>query len=85
MKNAAVGDDVYKDDPTINKLETDVAKLFGKEKALFCASGTMANLIAMMTNCKLKGEGALIGNLSHVYGIERGGISAIGSIHPMVV
>ena len=85
MSKAAVGDDVYGDDPTVNKLEHEIAQLFGKEQSLFVPSGTMSNLIAMMVNVKVKGEGAIIGHQSHVYMIERGGISAIGGIHPIVV
>ena len=85
MATCKVGDDVYKDDPTINKLEFEIAKLFGKEEALFVPSGTMSNLIAFMINVRGKGEGAILGSLSHVYNIERGGISALGGIHPIIV
>jgi threonine aldolase len=49
MANAVVGDDIYFDDPTVNKLQKDVAELLGKEAALFVPSGTMANAAAMMT------------------------------------
>jgi threonine aldolase len=84
MATCAVGDDCYKDDPTVNRLEKEFATLFGKEAAIFTCSGTMGNLMAMMVHCPLKGEGALIGNMSHVYSIERGGMSAIGGVHPMV-
>ncbi|TNV73681.1 hypothetical protein FGO68_gene5240 [Halteria grandinella] len=84
MASAKVGDDVYGDDPTMNALEGEIAKLFGKEKALFVPSGTQSNLIGMMINVKIKGEGAILGHLSHVYNIERGGISAVGGIHPIV-
>ena len=85
MAKAKVGDDVYRDDPTVNQLQVEYAKLFGKEAALFVPSGTMSNLISMMVHVRTKGDGAILGNLSHIYNIERGGISAIGSIHPMVV
>lgn len=85
MAKAKVGDDVYRDDPTVNQLQQEYAKLFGKEAALFVPSGTMSNLISMMIHVRTKGDGAILGNLSHIYNIERGGISAIGSIHPMVV
>ena len=84
MSKAAVGDDVYHDDPTVNKLEGEIAKLFGKQEAVFVPSGTMSNLIGMMVNVRGKGEGAILGHLSHIYNIERGGISALGSIHPIV-
>jgi len=85
MAKAAVGDDVYSDDPTVNKLEEEIAKTFGKEASLFLPSGTMSNLIGMMINVRVKGEGAIVGHLSHVYNIERGGMSALGGIHPIVV
>ena len=85
MANCKVGDDVYRDDPTVNQLEYEIAKLFGKEDALFVPSGTMSNLIGMMINVRVKGEAAIIGSLSHIYNIERGGISALGGIHPIVV
>jgi threonine aldolase len=85
MATCAVGDDVYKDDPSVNKLQEEVAKLFGKEAALFVPSGTMGNLISLMVSCRSKGEGAIIGNLAHVYAIERGGMSALGGIHPLVL
>ena len=85
MAVAPVGDDVYQDDPTVNKLESEIAKLFGKEASLLVPSGTMSNLIGMMINVRVKGEGAIVGHLSHVYNIERGGMSALGGIHPIVV
>ena len=49
MAAAEVGDDVYGEDPTVNRLEAEVARLLGKEAALFCPSGTMSNLIAILT------------------------------------
>lgn len=85
MSKCAVGDDVYGDDPTVNKLQEEIAKLFGKEAALFVPTGTMSNLIGMMVNVRIKGEGAILGHNSHIYNIERGGISAIGGIHPIIV
>lgn len=85
MKNSEVGDDVYKDDPTVNKLQEELAKLFGKEKAIFVPSGTMSNLIGLMVNVRQKGEAAMIGSHSHVLNIERGGMSAIGGIHPIAI
>lgn len=85
MAKAQVGDDVYRDDPTVNKLEAEIAKLFGKQESLLVPSGTMSNLIGMMLNVRQKGEGAIVGHLSHVYNIERGGMSALGGIHPIVV
>jgi threonine aldolase len=62
MAVCAVGDSVYKDDPTVNKLQEEIAKLFGKEESLFVPSGTMGNLISTMVNVRVKGEGAIIGS-----------------------
>ena len=85
MAKAPVGDDVYGDDPTVNRLEREIASLFGKQASILVPSGTMSNLISMMVNVRVKGEGAIVGHLSHVYNIERGGMSALGGIHPIVV
>jgi threonine aldolase len=85
MAKAPVGDDVYRDDPTVIMLEKEIAQLFGKEESLLVPSGTMSNLIGMMLNVRIKGEGAIVGHMSHVYNIERGGMSALGGIHPIVV
>ncbi len=52
MQKAKVGDDVYQEDPTINRLEEVAAKKIGKEKALFVPSGTMGNLLAVLNHCK---------------------------------
>ena len=85
MAKAPVGDDVYGDDPTVNRLEREIASLFGKQASILVPSGTMSNLISMMVNVRVKGEGAIVGHLSHVYNLERGGMSALGGIHPIVV
>ena len=77
---SSFGDDVYQEDPCVNALEKDVAKLFGKEKALFVASGTMANLISVLTHCQ-RGEEILLGDKSHIFKYEVGGISSFGGIH----
>jgi len=61
-------------------------KLFGKEEALFVASGTMGNLIGLMVNCKLKGEGAVTGRAQLMcMQLKEGGMAALGSIQPIVV
>jgi len=85
MAKAPVGDDFNGDEPIVRKLENEIAKLFGKEASILVPSGTMSNLICMMVNVRVKGEGAIVGHLSHVYNIERGGMSAVGGIHPIVV
>ena len=84
MANAPVGDDVYGEDPTINALEQKSAELMGKESALFTASGTMANLIAVLAYCE-RGNEAVMGNNGHTFLHEVGGISALGGVFPQLV
>lgn len=74
MFAAQVGDDVFGDDPTINALEAKAAKMFGMEAALFCASGTMANQIAIKAHTQ-PGDEVICHKLSHVYYYEGGGIA----------
>ena len=78
--NAPIGDDVYGEDPSINELESKISKLFNKESALFVPSGTMANLISVLTHCN-RGDEVLLGNKSHIFKYEAGGVSAFGGIH----
>ncbi|MBI2279372.1 MAG: low-specificity L-threonine aldolase [Bacteroidetes bacterium] len=73
MMAAVVGDDVFGDDPTVNKLQDMAAKLFTKEAALFCPSGTMANQIAIKIHTNSPGE-LICDELAHVYKYEGGGI-----------
>jgi threonine aldolase len=80
MANAEVGDDVFGEDPTVNRLETLAAEMTGKEKALFVASGTMANLICQMSHCT-RGDEMILGDQSHIFIYEQGGSAAIGGIH----
>jgi threonine aldolase len=84
MAEAEVGDDVYRDDPTVNRLEELAAEMLGKEAALFVPSGTMGNLIALLVHCQ-RGEEAIVGNQSHIYLNEVGGMSALGGIQPCPV
>ena len=74
MFNAHVGDDVFKEDPTVNQLEEKVANLFGMEKALFFPSGTMTNqtAIKILTN---PGDQLICSKYAHVYNYEGGGVS----------
>ena len=81
MAEAEVGDDVYRDDPTVNHLEELAADMLGKEAALFVPSGTMGNLIALLVHCQ-RGHEVIVGNLSHIYLNEAGGMSALGGIQP---
>lgn len=80
MAVAPVGDDVYGEDPTINRLQEMAAGLTGKEAGLFVPSGTMGNLIAVLAHCG-RGDEAILGNRSHTFLYEAGGISALGGVH----
>lgn len=73
MFNAAVGDDVFGEDPTVKQLEEKVALMFGKEAGLFCPSGTMTNQIAVKIHTQ-PGDELILHKLSHVYYYEGGGI-----------
>ncbi|MFK7809077.1 MAG: low specificity L-threonine aldolase [Saprospiraceae bacterium] len=75
MMRAAVGDDVFRDDPTVNALEEKAAALFGKEAALFCPSGTMTNQIAIQVNTERLDE-MICDHYSHVYQYETGGYAS---------
>ncbi|MBN1266244.1 MAG: low-specificity L-threonine aldolase [Anaerolineales bacterium] len=81
MAEAEVGDDVYQEDPTINHLETIAAKRMGKESGLFIPSGTMGNLLAVMTWCN-RGDEMILGDRSHTFLYEVGGAAAIAGVHP---
>lgn len=79
MARAEVGDDQYGEDPTVNRLQELAADKLGKEAALFVASGTMGNLVALLTHCG-RGEEIIIGKSQHIFTSERGGASALGGI-----
>lgn len=81
MAQAAVGDDVYGEDPTVNQLEALAAELTGKEAALFVASGTMGNLVAVLTHCA-RGDEVIVGDRAHLFLNEGGGLAALGGVHP---
>jgi len=80
MLEAPLGDDVYGEDPTINLLENKASILFDKEDALFVPSGTMANLIAVLSHCE-RGDEFLLGDKSHIFKSEAGGASVLGGLH----
>lgn len=80
MFKAEVGDDVFREDPSVNKLEERIAKLMGKEAALLFPTGTMSNLAATMTWCNKRGSEMILGELSHIHIYEQGGVSQIGGI-----
>jgi len=81
---AEVGDDVFGEDPTINRFERMAAERVGKESALFVVSGTMGNLVCTLTHCA-RGEEVILGDKSHMFLNEAGGMSALGGIHPHTV
>jgi threonine aldolase len=81
MMAAEVGDDVYGEDPTVNKLESLAADMLGTEAALFCTSGTQSNLLALMAHCE-RGDEYIVGQHAHTYRYEGGGAAVLGSIQP---
>jgi len=84
MANAPVGDDVYGEDPTVNRLEKMAAELLGKEAALFVPSGTMGNLVALLSHCA-RGDEYIAGQEAHIYRWEGGGGAIFGGIQPQPI
>jgi len=84
MAEAEVGDDVYMDDPTVNALQEKAASMLGKEDSLFVPSGTMGNLLALLIHCQ-RGDEVIVGNKSHIYLNEAGGMSSLGGIYPRAI
>ena len=81
MAAAEVGDDVYREDPTVNRLEALTAEMLGKEAALFVCSGTQSNLLGVMSHCE-RGDEYIVGQQAHTYKYEGGGAAVLGSIQP---
>ena len=81
MARADVGDDVFGDDPTVNRLQDVCAARFGKEAGLFFPSGTQSNLAAVMAHCA-RGEEVILGQEAHTYRYEAGGMAVLGSVQP---
>ncbi len=81
MTAAEVGDDVYGEDPTVNRLESLTAEMLGTEAALFVSSGTQSNLVALMSHCE-RGDEYIVGQTGHTYKYEGGGAAVLGSIQP---
>ena len=81
MAAADVGDDVYGEDPTVNRLEGLGAEMLGKEAALFVASGTQGNLLGLLSQCE-RGDEYIVGQQGHTYKYEGGGAAVLGSIQP---
>ena len=84
MAEAAVGDDVFGEDPTVNALQDAAARRLGKEAGLFVASGTMGNLVAVLAHCG-RGDEVILGDRAHTFVYEAGGIAALGGVHPHTV
>lgn len=80
IAKAEVGDDVYGEDPAVNLLEAESARLLGKQAALFIPSGTMGNLAAVLTHCE-RGTEIILGNKAHIFLNEAGGAAALGGVH----
>jgi len=81
MASAEVGDDVFGDDPTVNRLQERLAAMVGMEAGLFLPSGTQSNLCALMSHCQ-RGEEYIVGQDAHTYKYEGGGAAVLGSIQP---
>jgi len=81
MASAPVGDDVWGDDPTVNKLETMAADMLGTPAALYVSSGTQSNLLAIMSHCQ-RGEEYIVGQEAHTFKYEGGGAAVLGSVQP---
>ncbi|MBC3908308.1 low-specificity L-threonine aldolase [Undibacterium umbellatum] len=81
MQAADLGDDVYGDDPSVNRLQDYAADLFGYEAALFAPSGTQSNLLALLSHCG-RGDEYIAGQEAHTYKYEGGGAAVLGSIQP---
>ena len=81
MANAPLGDDVYGEDPSVNKLESELALRLGFAKGLFVPTGTMSNLLALMAHCG-RGDEYIVGQQAHTYKYEGGGAAVLGSIQP---
>ncbi|OIQ70760.1 L-allo-threonine aldolase [mine drainage metagenome] len=81
MAGAAVGDDVFADDPSVNALQEQLAAMLGFEAALFVPTGTQSNLCALLAHCQ-RGDEYLVGQMAHTYRWEGGGAAVLGSIQP---
>lgn len=84
MATADVGDDVYGEDPSINELEVRAAEILDKEAALFLPSGTMGNQVALLTHTT-PGQEIILGDESHIFYYEVGGLARLGSLQARTV
>ncbi|CDF82961.1 Low specificity L-threonine aldolase [Pseudomonas knackmussii B13] len=84
MARAELGDDVYGEDPTVNRLEATLAERLGFEAGLFVPTGTMSNLLGLMAHCG-RGDEYIVGQQAHTYKYEGGGAAVLGSIQPQPI
>src|SRR5713226_8704939 len=84
MAEAEVGDDVYLEDPTVNRLQARAAEIFGREAGLFVPSGSMGNLASVMAQTS-RGQEVICEAAGHVYNYEMGSMSALGGVLPRIV
>jgi threonine aldolase len=84
MAGAELGDDVFGEDPTVNRLQEIAAAKMGKPAALLVSSGTMGNLVALLTHCG-RGDEVIVGDRAHTFLNEVGGMAALGGIHPRTI
>ncbi len=84
MSQAEVGDDVFGDDPTVNRLQQQTAEMAGHEAGLFMPSGTQSNLVGLLTHCQ-RGDEYIVGQQAHTYKYEAGGAAVLGSIQPQPI
>jgi threonine aldolase len=84
MASAEVGDDVYGEDPSVNRLESELAERAGHEAGLFFPSGTQSNLVALLSHCQ-RGDEYIVGQNAHTYKYEGGGAAVLGSIQPQPI
>jgi threonine aldolase len=84
MLNAEVGDDVYGEDPTVNRLQELAARMAGKEAGLFVPTGTQSNLLAILSHCQ-RGEEFIAGQQAHCYRYEGGGAAVFGGVQPQPI
>ncbi|KAJ8639247.1 hypothetical protein MRB53_015941 [Persea americana] len=85
MATAEVDDDIVAFDPTAFQFEREMVRIMGKVSALFVPSGTMGNLISVLVHCEIRGSEAIVGDKSHIYVYENGGISTLGGVHSRIV
>jgi len=84
MSQAEVGDDVFGDDPTVNRLQQQTAEMAGHEAGLFMPSGTQSNLVGLLAHCQ-RGDEYIVGQQAHSYKYEAGGAAVLGSIQPQPI